>query len=211
MQDQVSEATHDEQPEKRQVVRRGIVLLGYWVDRNGDVWSQFQRVKSSGGRIKFVIGVEYNQFKRRTNDNSYQIVCFCHNGKLINVKVHLLVCEAFHGPCPEGMQACHNNGIRSDNRPENLRWDTVKNNEADKVQHGTHNRGERHGMAKLTEQDVIEARALRAGGGWTYKELATRYGVNHSTVHGAVNGNGWKHLLDNLVTLECSKDNDGGS
>lgn len=52
--------------------------------------------------------------------------------------VHRLVLEAFVGPCPPGMETCHGNGNRLDNRLNNLRWDTSSNNERDKLQHGTH-------------------------------------------------------------------------
>ncbi len=51
---------------------------------------------------------------------------------------HRAVLLAFVGPCPEGMEACHNNGDPLDNRVENLRWDTRSNNTLDKVAHGTH-------------------------------------------------------------------------
>lgn len=51
--------------------------------------------------------------------------------------VHVLVLETFVGPRPQGMQACHNNGKRSDNRVENLRWDTPSNSNRDKRAHGT--------------------------------------------------------------------------
>lgn len=52
------------------------------------------------------------------------------------LRVHRLVLEAFVGPCPPGMECCHNNGDPSDNRVENLRWDTKKSNAADKRKHG---------------------------------------------------------------------------
>jgi hypothetical protein len=52
--------------------------------------------------------------------------------------VHHLVLEAFVGARPEGMDGCHENGIRDDNRVENLRWDTKSGNMKDKVRHGTH-------------------------------------------------------------------------
>lgn len=55
-----------------------------------------------------------------------------------NYKVHTLVLLAFVGPRPEGMEGCHNNGDPSDNRLTNLRWDTHRGNEADKLRHGTH-------------------------------------------------------------------------
>lgn len=53
-------------------------------------------------------------------------------------RVHRLVLEAFVGPCPEGMEACHNDGNPANNRLENLRWDTRRNNILDAIRHGTH-------------------------------------------------------------------------
>ncbi len=51
--------------------------------------------------------------------------------------VHRLVLEAFIGQCPDGMECCHNNGVRNDNRLSNLRWDTTSANMFDKQRHGT--------------------------------------------------------------------------
>lgn len=51
--------------------------------------------------------------------------------------VHKLVLEAFVGPRPAGLEACHNNGDGTDNRLTNLRWDTHKANMADQFEHGT--------------------------------------------------------------------------
>lgn len=50
--------------------------------------------------------------------------------------VHTLVLEAFVGPRPEGQQACHNDGNNTNNRVENLRWDTPRENVADIKRHG---------------------------------------------------------------------------
>lgn len=52
--------------------------------------------------------------------------------------VHRLVLEAFVGPCPDGMECCHNNGDSADNRLENLRWDTSSANKLDNVRNGSH-------------------------------------------------------------------------
>lgn len=49
--------------------------------------------------------------------------------KCKNYKVHRLVCEAFHGPAPEGKNiVLHLNEQATDNRPCNLRWGTQKEN-----------------------------------------------------------------------------------
>lgn len=43
-------------------------------------------------------------------------------------RLHVLVLETFVGPRPDGFQACHFNCDKSDNRLENLRWDSRKEN-----------------------------------------------------------------------------------
>lgn len=50
--------------------------------------------------------------------------------------IHRLVALAFHGPRPKGMQIRHINGDKSDNRAENLRYGTMKENGEDRVRHG---------------------------------------------------------------------------
>lgn len=50
--------------------------------------------------------------------------------------VHQLVLEAFIGPRPDGMEACHWNDIPDDNRLENLRWATKSANRHDCVRNG---------------------------------------------------------------------------
>jgi hypothetical protein len=60
------------------------------------------------------------------------------DGVEIKVGVGRTVLEAFVGPCPPGMECCHNNGDRFDNRLENVRWDTRSENALDQVRHGTH-------------------------------------------------------------------------
>lgn len=49
--------------------------------------------------------------------------------------VHRLVLEAFSGPCPEGLEACHNDGNKLNNRLDNLRWDTHRSNCIDRELH----------------------------------------------------------------------------
>lgn len=53
--------------------------------------------------------------------------------------VHRLVMLAFVGPCPEGMEVCHNNDDPEDNRLANLRYGTHAENIGDIVRHHRHN------------------------------------------------------------------------
>lgn len=58
-------------------------------------------------------------------------------GRPTLARVHVAVCETFHGPRPPGYHAAHDNGDKSDCSAENILWKTPAENEADKVRHGT--------------------------------------------------------------------------
>ncbi|MBM4645595.1 NUMOD4 motif-containing HNH endonuclease [Prescottella equi] len=59
--------------------------------------------------------------------------------------VHRLVAIAFLGPARDGLEVCHNNGNPSDNRVDNLRWDSRNANRLDAVRHGVdHNASKTH-------------------------------------------------------------------
>lgn len=61
------------------------------------------------------------------------------DGVRYTVMAHRLVCEAFHGPAPEGKpNALHRNGDPGDNRPANLYWGDQSDNNYDSVFHGVH-------------------------------------------------------------------------
>lgn len=76
----------------------------------------------------------------------YLVVHLGHNKQKWTARVHRLVLMAFVGDCPNGMECCHNNGITNDNRIENLRWDTHKNNNKDRKNHGNYKTGKNHHM-----------------------------------------------------------------
>jgi len=73
-----------------------------------------------------------------TDRHGYQQVGLWQDGKRKYVSVHRLVLAAFVGPCPEGMEGCHNDGDSTHNDVDNLRWDTHAGNVSDSQRHGTH-------------------------------------------------------------------------
>lgn len=58
-------------------------------------------------------------------------------GRHLAASVHVLVKETFHGPTPDGMMVCHDNGDPTDNRLENLYFGTAYQNSMDTHRHGT--------------------------------------------------------------------------
>lgn len=78
--------------------------------------------------------------------------------------VHTLVLRAFVGPPPEGMEGCHENDIKHDNRLVNLRWDTRLANILDKIRNGNdRHRNQTHCLRnhKLVSPNLVEAAAER--------------------------------------------------
>lgn len=75
--------------------------------------------------------------KPAPDKDGYQRYVLSINNRQTHTSAHKVVLEAFVGPCPDGMEACHDDGDPSNNRVENLRWDTHRNNLLDKYRHGT--------------------------------------------------------------------------
>lgn len=111
-------------------------------------------------------------------------------------RVHRLVCEHRHGPPPtpnhDSAHSCGRGHLACVNQMH-LVWKTSAENEADKLTHGTHNRGERCGASRLTEPDVHEIRRLLAYGE-TQQAIADRFGVHLMTVNDINTGRSWAWL-----------------
>lgn len=108
-------------------------------------------------------------------------------------RVHVMVAETWHGPRPEGHAVAHRDGDPGNNRAANLRWSTYRENEADKIPHDTHTRGERNPHAKLTADNVRAIRQLRRAG-LTQRAIADRFGVTRRYVGRVLNGTRWAWL-----------------
>ena len=108
--------------------------------------------------------------------------------------VHRLVLEAFVGPCPEGMECCHNDGNPKNNHLQNLRWDTRKGNIGDRFTHGTIKFGEGCPSSKLKPHHVRQIRYLVGICGWKQNHTARLYGVTKGAVNHICLGNRWGHL-----------------
>lgn len=70
--------------------------------------------------------------------DGYPLVWMTRNNKRVQKTVHVLICESWHGPRPDGLVACHLDDIKTNNTPSNLRWGTISENTYDKVRNGLH-------------------------------------------------------------------------
>lgn len=122
-------------------------------------------------------------------------------GKNGNQSVHALVCEAWHGPKPEGMWVGHRDGDPKNNVPTNLRWVTPSENSRDTAIHGkTRSTTGEHFNAKLTWPQVRAIRAQFPGPRGTVRRLALQYGVNHTAIIAIRDNKVWRKDPEQQLT-----------
>jgi transposase len=120
----------------------------------------------------------------------YLMVVLCKPGeKNKPSEIHRIVAKVFVSGYVKGLQVCHKDGNKFNNKSDNLRWDTCKANHADKVLHGTDGKGSRNPTSKLSETDVRQIRASTESS----TELAKIYGVSIGTVSVIRSGKTWQH------------------
>jgi hypothetical protein len=90
--------------------------------------------------------------------------------------VHRAVLLAFCGPCPEGYEARHLSGDKSNNATENLAWGTRIEQRKDDRKNGV----SRVGRFKLSPDDVITIRALK--GQKTSRNVGKMFSVSHTSI-----------------------------
>jgi len=121
---------------------------------------------------------------------------------MINYKhigAHRFSYQLHCGPIPKGMFVCHHCDNPACVNPKHLFLGTPRDNMRDKMRKGRggivsvpHPSGEDHYKSKLTSVQVHEIRHLHATSGFTYKELADKYGVTTSSIHGIVTWKSWR-------------------
>jgi hypothetical protein len=127
------------------------------------------------------------------NGTGYGIVNLKLDGAQQMRTVHRLVMLAFMGLCPRGLEVCHGDGVRHNNKLSNLRYDTRKGNLQDKHQHGTAICGEKHQWSRLTSDQVRSIRQL-VKQGKTQRAIAKQFHVHFATISAIICGKSWGHL-----------------
>lgn len=133
-----------------------------------------------------------------------------HGGR--NHLAHRVAYELFIGPIPGDLIIRHKNDTPIDVNPNNLEIGTLEENVQDRVIRGRtfrgrrseaaraqSARGSRHGLAKLSENDVRAIRRLYAAGGCSQQRLARSFGVSQLNISMIVRGKTWTHVDDEKV------------
>ena len=116
--------------------------------------------------------------------------------------VHRLMAITFI-PNPENKpQVNHINGIKNDNRLENLEWVTP----SEQIQHAYDTglqsaKGEKNGQSKLTQEEVYEIYVME-NAGYTHQAIADKYCVSRPHITGILNGTYWNDSPDSIYDIE---------
>lgn len=158
-----------------------IAILGkvYLVNQEGKVDSLDYSVPHWRGGRKITNGRILSPIKRK----GYLYINISDKGKRTQKAIHRLVAECFI-PNPENKpHVNHKNGIKTDNRVENLEWATVSENTKHAFDTGLHKKkfGADNPQTKLSETDKAYIRRLLIYGA-RQKDVAELYNVSPALI-----------------------------
>ncbi len=158
----------------------------YLADSEGNIYSKnFRNIKGNLQKLKPFTDKKGYLYVKIPKGNSKQKNCL----------VHRLIMLAFHGE--SDLQVNHMNGIKADNRLENLEYCSSSENHKHAFILGlkTSTKGEKSGMTTLTNKDVIGIKkALLKPYHGINKDLAKKYGVNSRSISNIKCGVSWSHI-----------------
>ena len=109
------------------------------------------------------------------------------------ILVHRISWMIYFGGIPDGLCVLHKCDNPSCVNPKHLFLGTSQENAKDRDEKHRNAYGERHGMSKLSEKEIIKIRKLRFDG-YTIVKLGKIFGVDHTMISNICRNKNWKHI-----------------
>lgn len=158
---------------------------GYWVSNLGRVRNHNDRIiEGSHDKDGYLRMTMWNRYNTSLQPNR---------------RKHSLVAEAFIGPCHPGLVINHKNGVKDDNRAENLEYVTISQNAKHgydalgRKGHRVSTPGEANSFSRFKDADIREMRRLAAKG-MRHAHIAKKFKTAQTVVSRIVNRLSWAHL-----------------
>lgn len=157
--------------------------------------SKTTRVRK-GVTQEFETNVKEKKMSQCLDRNGYMYVSAKIGDKRPKVAVHRLIARAFVDGYESHLCVNHINGVKTDNRPENLEWMTLSDNNKHARETGLNDlAGENQPNHKLSAKQVIHIRkALEKG--VSANSLSIIADVNPSTIYLIQKGKRWASLIE---------------
>lgn len=140
--------------------------------------------------------------KKYKNQKGYFLVSLYNNGSKTRLLSRLVAINFIPNPL-KLPQVNHIDGIKTNNRVDNLEWISDSDNKKHAYKNNLHNvRGERNPLSKLTNEQILEIREfykdtapgrLKKGVG-KLKEMAEKYNVSMTLISYIRNNKFWTHI-----------------
>lgn len=132
------------------------------------------------------------KLKLINQSNGYLKINLIKDGIQKTKLVHRLIAQSFLGDSDKTVN--HINGIKTDNRIENLEWVTLSENHIKAFEIGLKDlKGEKSPVSKLTNEQVIEIRELIKKG-YTQEKIASQFNVKRQLISKIKLGQRWSHV-----------------
>jgi hypothetical protein len=156
----------------------------YAIDLNGNIYS-----------------IKYNKkrlLKPNIGKDGYQRIKLYKCNKNKTFLIHRIVADSYLSNDSNKPQVNHINGIKTDNRVENLEWCTASENVIHSYRKGLQSKkglnGENNGQSKLDSFKVLEIFKSELD----INKLSDIYNVSFATIYDIKKQRTWKHLTSNI-------------
>lgn len=114
------------------------------------------------------------------------------------VYTHRVAWQLTNGFIPDGKYILHNCDNPKCVNPKHLRVGTQQDNVTDMVKRNRNAKGQKNGMAKLTDEIVLKIIQLWNNSKLTAPQIAKVMGTTKGTIHGIAHREIWRHITNNL-------------